>query len=181
MIPIAGESYRHKQKPQAGMMRGSELAEVISTRAVFGDEGVSVLNRWPYENCISFKSPLTAFCCGGRTGALLSNFGHDRYRSRTERVVCICLGRCRRDSPAATSQTCANRYHCHLHLTRGCVRACSARSGWSNYAVRAVEFGHLPRIRDCPSSGIDPAMVCTLITMAVSNHYGRFGSEVTVH
>ena len=26
---------------------------------MFGDGGVSVLNRWHYENCISFKSPLT--------------------------------------------------------------------------------------------------------------------------
>jgi hypothetical protein len=26
---------------------------------VFSDGGVSVLNRWHYENCISFKSPLT--------------------------------------------------------------------------------------------------------------------------
>jgi DNA-binding transcriptional LysR family regulator len=26
---------------------------------VFGDGGVSVLNRWHYENCISFKLPLT--------------------------------------------------------------------------------------------------------------------------
>ena len=28
---------------------------------MFSDGGVSVLNRWHYENCISFKSPLTAW------------------------------------------------------------------------------------------------------------------------
>lgn len=27
---------------------------------MFSDRGVSVLNRWHYENCISFKSPLTS-------------------------------------------------------------------------------------------------------------------------
>lgn len=44
---------------QSKKLRLAEVTEIGRTRAVFGDGGVSVLDRWHYENCIRFKSPLT--------------------------------------------------------------------------------------------------------------------------
>jgi integrase len=54
---------------------------------VFGDGGVSVLNRWHCENCISFKSPLTKIRAMARDGVDIQVLLEDERQRRAAAIA----------------------------------------------------------------------------------------------